>query len=309
MVGTINNSPWANVNSVVPASKSINPFVAVHRIPETATQKLSLGVKSSNLSLQKNQTGVPPTQHQEKVINNTIAGLKPQMAVTKPQQSETNTSSNEISSDTPQVKKPVAASQNSLSSKPDFQTRTIAHYNDGQQKNSHPLSPHLKFGIMGDNSSNQLQNTSSNSVQTFNQQNQSAKQASGIGSSSLQPNAHGNMDVVSRNNYTGGVGQHSPPSKLLVSSERIPVPVLPPVVLLDISSSSSMSSSNSPSPQKSPVSPEGNAARSLYEQIKSQIFNQEAMEDKALKNLALALNCGGSGASGLFGKCSKLHHF
>lgn len=305
----MHNSPWANVNSVVPASKSINPFVAVHRIPETATQKLSLGVKSSNLSLQKNQTGIPPTQHQEKVVNNTIAGLKPQMAVTKPQQSETNTSSNAISSDTPQVKKPVAASQNSLSSKPDFQTRTIVHYNDGLQKNSHPLSPHLKSGIMGDNSSSQLQNTSSNSVQTFNQQNQSAKEASGIGSGSLQPNAHGNTDVVSRNNYTGGVGQHSPPSKLLVSSERIPVPVLPPVVLLDISSSSSMSSSNSPSPQKSPVSPEGNAARSLYEQIKSQIFNQEAMEDKALKNLALALNCGGSGASGLFGKCSKLHHF
>ncbi|CAG5133406.1 unnamed protein product [Candidula unifasciata] len=312
LVGSLHNSTGAHVNSVVPATKSINPFVAVHRIPETATQKLSLGGKSSSSSLQQNQTVMPLIQQQEKTLNNSNVGLKPNQPARKLQQSETNAFSGATSSDIPQAKKLVTSSQNSVSSRLDSQTKTVVHQPTGPHKNSQPPSPHSKSGIMGGTSCIPTQNTSANSGLKLNQQNQHIKPSTGLLLGS-QSNSRGNANIPNmsaQSQPTGGIRQHSPPANLLGFSDKPAAgPVSPPIVLLDISSSPSMSRSNTPSPQKSPVSPPGNAALSLYEQIKSQIWHQEAMEDQALKNLALALNCGGSDASRMYGKCSELHHF
>lgn len=273
------NLSRSSANLALPASKHINPVVAVNRIPETLVQKSSVVSKNSSTMLQQNQMHLLQNQQQVKMLN---SGAVIKSHQTQKKRQQVGVSSTSSSTSTAFESQP--ANKLVVSSKQDSQSKAQLQQNPGQTKPSSIPNPQAKCGTVTGTSS-----LIQNSARPASSSGQSASGSSGyVKQSSPESKPSSSVVNIARSLHPAT----SPPSPSMAAD------------LLNITSTT-LSHSRTPSPQKSPISPEGNAALSLYEQIRSQLWHQEAMEDQALKNLALALKFGGSSISNFYGKCPR----
>ncbi|XP_012941057.1 ubinuclein-1 [Aplysia californica] len=315
------NSSWANVNSIFPKEKSISPVVAISRIPATFSNKLSVSAAGKSSFSSPHSTSLPPQSSQQKTkasfsssktVQNQMykrqfpAGLFPSSHSNLSDKSAPQTVGKFSAGDQSKRLGGGMASPNSNPSLVSVGTAPRSMQKATVLGTSMPdfLQKQQRLGLAGSSALPPSSSSSQLSIQT------SPSSSSAKNSAGYPALPRGNMAAAA-----DFMKQPSPPGRPVVGSSlsagaggmlssssgssgllragsgpsaaaRIPGAAVP-------AASSSTSRGDTPSPQKSPVSP-GNAALSLYEQIQSQIRNQEAMEGQALKNLAMALTFGGA---------------
>lgn len=306
------NSSWTSVASVVPSRQSVSP-VPVNKAANSSTLKHSSGLVKAGVSVQENQVSLLQSQ-QQKMLH--VSG-KSNLSIVQKQNLLGNVSStSSIVNPVPGIgtlnKSSVASMKTTGSSfKADSTNSKFVQY-PRDQKKSGPSNQQIQSGVIM---------TKSSSSPMLNMQNQRLRTGIVIGTGALplfkpqtaadfaswtsnksktikQPSSLGTTIMSAQTTATVSVARSSP----------IPFSSLPtksPSLFNNISSSP-MSRTSTPSPQMSPMSPAEVTALSLYEQIRTQVQNQDAIEGQALKNLAMALKLGGSAEADMFGKWSVI---
>ncbi|XP_059153117.1 ubinuclein-2-like [Physella acuta] len=268
----IPNASWSNVNSVVPQGKTSSPAGLIGRVPVISPSTVG-GSSDKSRQLLVHQ------EKQTKFINTVCAKLDQSTSSNKKRAQVSNMGSSYQTS--PQQKQSSMSYPYPMSSKQDMQQRSTVPSSNG------PSPAHKWSG----STSQQIQScTVIGTSSSIHGPNMPFMRALGPGTPNVQPNAK------SKQTY-GTIRQPSPPQK---AQSTLPRPSAHNETGLLNSPMVSVSRGSTPSPQRSPISPE-QPSLSLYEQIQSQIRNQEAMEGQALKNLAMALSYTNSSNPGFQG--------
>ncbi|KAH9504005.1 hypothetical protein Btru_067527, partial [Bulinus truncatus] len=272
------NSSWSNVSP----GKSPNPIVSIPRLTSTSPKNnTTLIDKESNARFsQVIQKKV--LIHQEKQSLHSLPHSKRQINVTNLTSSLVNANDLDQSQLDIRLSQSSPSYPKSLSSTNDLiQQQHSSFLPKGQTVSCTTLS---KCGSI----TNQVKPGTAIGAPSSGGSNLQLLHGNALGTiSSLQiPNNKG----IKQSSFHKTFNRTSPPKSVKPSiskSSQISSPLNQS--LLQSSPLLPQSRGSTPSPQKSPISPE-NPSLSLYEQIQSQVRIQEAVEGQALQNLAMALN-------------------
>ncbi|CAG5130945.1 unnamed protein product, partial [Candidula unifasciata] len=298
--GTVknSNSSWTTVTSVVPSGQSLNP-VSVNLVTNTSALKHSVSL----VSVQENQMLLSQSQ-QQKLLQSAKSSLN---VVKKQNLLGSGLSSSSMVSLAPGSETfnkpsilPVKAAGTVF--KEDSINSKLVQYLSEQKKSGQP-NQQLKSGVVI---------ATSSSAPVLNPHHQHLKTGIVIGTGTLPLfKPHTAADFAGwTSSKSKNIKQPVPFGKTTLSAQTFtstarpsPAPSLSNKSdLFNNSSSMPLSRTDTPSPQMSPVSPAEVTALSLYEQIKTQVQNQEAIEGQALKNLAMARKLVGASEADIFGQ-------
>ncbi|BFZ24508.1 hypothetical protein BsWGS_27547 [Bradybaena similaris] len=304
------NSSWTSVTSVVPSGQSVSP-IPVNKAANSSTLKHSSGLGKTGASVQENQVSLLQSQ-QQKMPH--VSG-KSNLSILQKQNLGNVSSTSSIVHPVPGIgtlNKPSVASVKTTGSsfKADSTNLKFVQY-PRDQKKSGPSNQQIQSGVIM---------TKSSSAPMLNTQNQRLRTGIIIGTGALplfKPQTAADFAEWT-SKKSKAMKQSSPLGTTIMSAQTtatvsvarsspIPFSSLPnkSPSLFNNTSSSPMSRTSTPSPQMSPMSPAEVTALSLYEQIRTQVQNQDAIEGQALKNLAMALKLGGSAEADIFVESKK----